>query len=201
MTDLIEKDDVIQGYREKAIEAKENIHAILNTAEYDIDQLLSIDDPKVLVLGTGPYFPEAKIFQEWSRENGKDISVDIVDYEIPLPDYLDLVFGLKNDSKFTMNTFESDFNMFSFDSRYDLVLLLRYCDLSKIPDDVYGKIVGCLNVNGTFLMSGGLNNNFLGYSLHGGNLRLEKAEKLPYLRNDIYQVYIGENSVINLRKE
>lgn len=196
----VDNETILGRMERESIEAEGDIAVILNIAEFDFDELKDIENPNVLVLGVGPYGPEVVKIQEWSQENGKDITVDLVDKSMSTPGYLERVSGLKDDDHFRMNAFEMDFSDFPFDKRYNVIFLLRFSDLSRISDDVFARIVESLEDKGIFIMSGGLNNRFNGNALHDGNMQLEKAEQIPYSFTDLYKTYIGKNSVIKLRK-
>lgn len=196
----VKNNSVIEGIREEAKESEQDIQDILDIAGFSLDELKGIENPNILVLGVGPYPSEIKLLQKWSQKEGKELSVDFVDRYIPIPEYLEYVYGLRSDDHFRMNAFEMDFSDFTSDKKYNVIFLLRFSDLSRISEDVFAKVVESLEENGVFIMSGGLNDRFYGNALHNGKMRLEKAEQVKFSTTDIYGKYIGKNSVINLRK-
>lgn len=189
----------LKELRNDAETSVKDVQKILNSAEYDLNELKDIDDPKILVLGTGPFLPEAQIISKWAEGNKKGVTVDCVDKEEIDANYINLIFGLKQSTQyFKMNMINSTFEDSKF-GEYDLVLLLRYPDLSNINENVFKKIGDSLRENGSFIMSGGLNNRFGGEALATSGLTLEKKAQVSS-HTDFYKVYVGENTVINLRK-
>ncbi len=181
-------------------ESKKEVLNILNHVDYSINELNEIPKPKILVLGTGPHFPEAYILKEWSESNQKEVNLDCVDKEDIDKLYVEKILNLENSNYFKMNLYKNSFEDFDYSSEYDLVLLLRYSNFSLINEDVFAKISDCLKKGSFFIMSGGITNSFLGTSINESDLALEKKSDLEYSLADFYRSYAGKNIALKFRK-
>lgn len=178
-----------------------DITNILNLAEFSLNELGNIENPNILVLGVAPYFPEAKIISNWSNKVKKSVNLTCVDREVPPYQFVEKLLQLDNTDFFKMNYVTSNFEDYSFDKKYDLILLLRYSNFSILPDSVFENIVKSLNNNGIFIMSGGVNEQFQGYSLKNPNISLEKSSEVPFSDTDYFKSYGGKNMVLKFKKE
>ena len=178
-----------------------DITNILNLAEFSLNELGNIENPNILVLGVAPYFPEAKIISNWSNEKKKSANLTCVDREVPPYQFVEKLLQLDNTDFFKMNYVTSNFEDYSFDKKYDLILLLRYSNFSLLQDSVFENIVKSLNNNGIFIMSGGVNEQFQGYSLKNPNISLEKSSEVPFSDTDYFKSYGGKNMVLKFKKE
>lgn len=186
-------------YKNEISEAKDDVKVILNLAEYDLDSLKEIDNPNILVLGTGPHLPEAVILRDWSEENKKVINVTCID-KLDIDDnYLKKLVNIQSSEYFKMKFIKTDFEDFNFD-KYDLIFLLRFSNFSLIDDSVFNNIVTSMKDNSTFIMSGGLNSNFSGYSLQNSGISLKLNKEVPYSDTDFFGCYGGSNRVLKFSK-
>lgn len=196
MADLLEE---ILSYQNEISQARDNVSEILEVADFELDSLDTIENPNILVLGTGPHLPEAFILRDWSEEKKKLINVTCVD-KLDIDDnYLSKLVNIQNTDFFKMRYVKSDFENFTFD-KYDLILLLRFSNLSLIPDSVFSNIVSSLKSGSTFIMSGGLNNSFSGYSLQNRGISLKLNREVPYSDTDFFRSYGGSNRVLKFSK-
>ncbi len=193
-------EEIIERNEKDINDSKEEVANILNLVEYSLDELDNIENPNILVLGTGPHFPEAKLVNEWSNDKRKYVNLTCVDREDPGPLYIQKFLNIFDSEYFKMNVVCSDFESYSFDKQYDLILLLRYSNLSLLKDEIFSKIVKSIKGNGVFIMSGGVNERFGGYSLQGSGLNLERSKEVPFSENDLYKSYGGKNLALKFRK-
>ena len=197
MTDITESRDRMQIEIE---EAKENIAKILSLVDYSLDELEDVQDPKILVLGIGPHFPEGKYIKEWTEENRKRAHVTTVERSSVDKFDIETMIGITESDFFKMKVVNSLFENFSFDSQYDLILLLRFSNFDLIPNSVFAKIVKAIKPNGTFIMSGGVTDRFGGYALQDPTINLEKRANVPFSFSDFYRSYPGTNLALKFKK-
>ena len=187
------------SFKNEISESKESVKQILQLSEFQLDTLEEKDNPNILVLGTDPHLPEALLLRDWSEEKNKPINVTCVDKMDIDENYLNMLVNIKSSNNFKMKYVRSDFGNFPFE-KYDLILLLRFSNLSLISDSVFNDVVESLNDGGIFLMSGGLNERFAGLSLHNSKISLEINKEIPYSDTDYYKSYGGTNRVLKFSK-
>lgn len=182
------------------LESKEDVRTILDSLEYSFNELESVERPQVLVLGPGPLFPEAKLLQEWSERTNHDVDLTCVEKEDVDSLYIQKLLGIYDTEHYKMKFVNSKFEDFPFDSQYDLVLLLRFSNFSLIPDSVFSHVIKAMRENGTFIMSGGVTENFRGFSLKDPQLSLETKKTIPFSNTDFYKSYAGTNLALKFKK-
>ncbi len=197
---MLEPNEFKNGFEKDKIDSQYEINRILDSVDYSFDSLTNSLDPNILVLGTGPYFPEAHLLAQWAEENKKNIVVDCVDKEDIDQTYLDLIVNLKDSEHFRMNLFRANFEEYKYDKKYNLILMLRISDLSSIDDEVFNKVTKSLQKDSHFIMSGGLTNSFNGFSLNNSGINLEKRHELEYSPRDVFKGYPGKNIALKFKK-
>ncbi|MDY0097191.1 MAG: hypothetical protein RBS01_02460 [Candidatus Dojkabacteria bacterium] len=197
---MLEANEFKNGFEKDKIDSQYEISRILDSVNYSFDSLANTSEPNILVLGTGPYFPEAHLLSQWAEENKRNIVVDCVDREDIDQTYLDLIVNLRNSEYFKMNFFKANFDEYKYEKEYNLILMLRISDLSSIDDEVFDKVTKSLQKNSHFIMSGGLTNSFNGFSLNNSGINLEKRHELEYSPRDVFKEYPGKNIALKFKK-
>ena len=197
---MLEANEFKSGFEKDKLDSQYEINRILDSVDYSFDSLANTSEPKILVLGTGPFFPEAHLLSQWAEVNKKNIVVDCVDREDIDQTYLDLIVNLRNSEYFKMNLFKSNFEEYKYDKEYNLILMLRISDLSSIDDEVFNKVTKSLQSDSYFIMSGGLTNSFNGFSLNASGINLEKKHELLYSPRDVFKGYPGVNTALKFKK-
>ena len=199
---MIETTKEITSFEQDAIDSRNQVDEILKSVGCNFEKdFKDIDNPKVLILGTGPLFPEAILLNEYSKKSNKKIEITCVDEKMPLREYPELLFNLRNSDTFNMKLIESKFENLSFeDDKYDLVLLLRSKDLSLINDMVIEHISRSIRSNGNLVVSGGIKDNLILANIQRQRLDLEAKREIPGYIKDYWNSYIGTNTVAKFKK-
>jgi len=184
---------------QERVESMNDIVSILSTVKYDLNELSNFENPSVLVMGTDPYIPEAHILKVWAEKNKKKIEVTCIDKEENPEDFLKTFLKLENSEYFTINIHQLNFDEYSFNQKFNLILLLRQPTLSNISNDVYKQIPTALSNNGIFIMSGGYNDMLGGYKLEQLGMNIENSAQVPSSHTDFYKTYPGTNTVFKFR--
>lgn len=197
MTDITESRDRMQIEIE---ESQESIGEILSLVDYTLNEMDDVQNPKILVLGTGPHFPEERYIKQWAERNSRIVDLTCVEKEDVDRLYIERILGITESNFFKMKVINSLFENFSFDSQYDLILLLRFSNFDLIPNSVFAKIVKAIKPNGTFIMSGGVTDRFGGYALQDPTVNLERRANVPFSFSDFYRSYAGTNLALKFKK-
>jgi len=192
-----------RGFREKIeqerLDSINEVQAILDRVDFDMDELEDVESPRILVLGTGPYNPEAHIVKDWADRRGKPVTVTCVDKEDNDELFNRTFLKLEETENFKMERYRGLFEDFPFEE-YDLIFLLRFPTLSKIPDSVYESIASSLRPGGMLLLSGGYSEKyFTGYSLKQPGINLESMETIPRFTGDFWGSYSGDNVIFKFK--
>ncbi len=198
---MLEPTDFKNESKSDLEKSKECVNEILETLDYSLDELESSPTPTVLVLGTGPFFPEAHLIKDWAEKKERTVDLECVDRdEMVNREYMKHILNWQDSKFLNFELINEDFEKYNFNKQYDLVLMLRISNLGDIGDNVFSSIADSLKGNGVFLMSGGIPSYFLGSSLSNSDLRVEKHKELEYSSKDFYKGYPGKNTAAKFRK-
>lgn len=199
---MIETTNERTSFEQDAIDSRNQVNQIIKSVDYSFDKdLKDIDNPKVLVLGIGPLFPEAILLNEYSKESNKKVDITCVDEKMPVKEYPELLFNLRNSDIFNMELVESTFESLPpEENEYDLVLLLRSKNLSLINSEVLKNISKSIKPNGTLIISGGNKDETTINNLQENGLNIEIRKEIPEYIKDYWGSYAGKNTVAKFKK-
>jgi len=199
---MIETTKERTNFEQDAIDSTDQVSNIISLVDYSFEKdLKNIENPNILILGIGPFFPEAILLKKYSENIDKKIDITCVDQKMPPRDYPEQLFNLRNSDNFRMDLIESRFENFQLnDNSYDLVLLLRSSNLSLFNRNIFNNIYNGLKANGVFIISGGVKDEIDINSLVGNNLQLECIKKIPQGTKDYWNSYVGTNTVAKFKK-
>lgn len=199
---MIETTNERTSFEQDAIDSRNQVNQIIKSVDYSFDKdLKDIDNPKVLVLGIGPLFPEAILLNEYSKESNKKVDITCVDEKMPVKEYPELLFNLRNSDIFNMELVESTFESLPpEENEYDLVLLLRSKNLSLINSEVLKNISKSIKPNGTLIISGGNKDEITINNLQENGLNIEIRKEIPEYIKDYWGSYAGKNTVAKFKK-
>ncbi len=199
---MIETTNERTSFEQDAIDSRNQVNQIIKSVDYSFDKdLKDIDNPKVLVLGIGPLFPEAILLNEYSKESNKKVDITCVDEKMPVKEYPELLFNLRNSDIFNMELVESTFESLPpEENEYDLVLLLRSKNLSLINSEVLKNISKSIKPNGTLIISGGNKDETTINNLQKNGLNIEIRKEIPEYIKDYWGSYAGKNTVAKFKK-
>lgn len=199
---MIETTKERTSFEQDAIDSKNQVYEIIKSVDYDFEKdLKDIENPQILVLGIGPLFPEAILLNEYSKESNKKIDITCVDEKMPVKEYPELLFNLRNSNIFNMKLIESKFeDLPTGDNKYDLALLLRSKNLSLINNEVLKNVSKSIKSNGVLIVSGGLRDESLFNNLEKEGVKVENRKEIPEYIKDYWGSYVGKNTVAKFRK-
>jgi len=199
---MIETTKERTSFEQDVVDSTDQVSNIISLVDYSFERdFKNIENPNILILGIGPFFPEAILLKKYSESIDKKIDITCVDEKMPLRDYPELLFNLKNNDNFSMDLIAKRYENLSLETNsYDLILLLRSSNLSLLNRDIFNNIYNGLKANGVFIISGGVKDEIDINSLVGNNLQLECIKKIPQGTKDYWNSYVGTNTVAKFKK-
>lgn len=187
-------------------EAIKDVGDIISSTGYNLDELKDVEDPNILVVGLGTFFPESRILKRWADKSKKEMSV----YGVDKDEYYDYIgqmsesLSINNAEYFKVKTehtlIEDYLDENNFVEKFDLVLILRSSNLDYYAKSTYKQIAESLKKNGVLIISGASPDTFSENILPLDILKLEYKGEVEIPDTDTYLSYPATNKVYKFRK-